>query len=97
MSPLWTAAMGRPGLIGLGSFGRYGRRPSTLRLGEHEGDTWILTAGEGTQRGDEVEWAAMVSIVGLCSLMTTTDKRRGDERGKGYGAVEGGHSPGRLL
>jgi hypothetical protein len=31
-----------------------------------------------------------VSTDGLCSLMRTTNKRRGDERGKGYGAVECG-------
>jgi hypothetical protein len=47
------------------------------------GDTWILTAGEGRQHGGGVDWAATVSTDGLCSLMMTTNKRRGDERGKG--------------
>jgi hypothetical protein len=48
-----------------------GHRPSTLRLGEHEWDTWILTAGEGRQRGGGVDWAATVSTGGQCSLMRT--------------------------
>jgi hypothetical protein len=37
MSPLWTTAMGRPGLVGLGSFGRSGRRE--------------FASGEGKGRG----------------------------------------------
>jgi hypothetical protein len=44
--------------------------------------------GERRQRGGRVDWAVTMSTGGRCSLLRMTDKQQGDERGKGYGAVE---------
>jgi hypothetical protein len=64
-----------------------GRRPRHDDLGSMRGTHGFSPWAKGGSVV-AVDWAATVSTGGWCSLLRMTDKRRGDERGKGYGAVE---------